>query len=547
MIIHYFTARKHPRSRPYPSGSQGWTAAFFALAILTALPAYGGYSDMKAAIKEYEPPGYVRRQANPPEAGPRTAPEPAPDLEAFEKTRRSLETMKDRWADLIRASEETDIAFIHPDPELTARLRSAANNPDAAVDELKETFSLETLEALTLLRNPGIESARSNVQATLESFSQVTNLDEILRQYSVFTEGLMTGIGPMKGTEPPKTRFPFPGVTALKGQAVDQAVRAAVEELEIARRDAVTEVRKTFWNLVYLRQARQITAETLDLFRNLESVANSRYQSGKTSFQDVIKVGIRTNILQEDLTTLAERQRNLETVLLEILDLPPQSGVGRPEDRTPAKTLPSLDRLYAIAEERRQELRRMRAMIGRTERMVEMAETMVLPSFSLELSAYRDAPLQQVGSAAAKPAFPTTTQASRGSGLPLNPWYGKNDAWLRQTRENLAALRANLRKAEAATDKMVRQAWFALDKALRETALYENTVVDLSRSALDVSTRGYESGTVTFADVIGSYTTWLEVRTSLARKQSDIGVARAELEQVVGTTLESDVPMEKAS
>ncbi|MFW5636540.1 MAG: TolC family protein [Thermodesulfobacteriota bacterium] len=493
---------------------------------------------MKSSLEEYRPPSYVRRRANPPETVPIPEPEADTGRDAFETARQKLETMKERWAETLKKPEDTDIAFIHPDPDLTARLRPVASSPAAAVEELKETFSLETLEALTLLRNPGIESARKDVRATLESFSQVTNLDEILRQYSVFTEGLMTGISPMRGAEPVRTRFPFPGVTALKGQAVDQAVRAAVEALEIARRDAVTDIRKAYWNLVYLRKAREITDETLGLFRNLESVADTRYRAGNTSFQDVIKIGIRTSILQEELTTLAERQRNLETGLLEILELPPESEVGRPADRTPAKTLPTLDRLYELARERRQELRRIRAMIGRSERMIEMAETMVLPPFTFEFSYYEDTPMQQVGSAATQPSFPTNTEASRGSGLPKSPWYGKNDAWLRQTRQNLAGLRANLRKAEAATHKRVRMAWFSLDKALRETALYENTVVDMSRSALDVSTRGYESGAVTFADVIGSYSTWLEVRTSLARKRSDIGVARAELEQVVGTTLE---------
>ena len=508
------------------------------LILLTAFPVYGGYREMKSSLEEYRPPSYVRRRANPPERVP--IPEPGADTgrDAFETARQKLETMKERWAETLREPEDTGIAFVQPDPDLMGRLRPVASSPAATVEELEETFSLETLEALTLLRNPGIESARNNVEATLESFSQVTHLDEILRQYSVFTEGLMTGVGPMRGAEPVRSRFPFPGVTALKGQAVDQAVRAAVEALEIARRDAVTDIRKAYWNLVYLRKAREITAETLGLFRNLESVADTRYRAGNTSFQDVIKIGIRTSILQEELTTLAERQRNLETVLLELMDLPPKSKVGRPADRTPAKTLPALDRLYALAGERRQELRRMRAMIGRSERMIEMAETMVLPPFTLEFSYYENTPIQQVGSAATRPSFPTSTDASRGSGLPKSPWYGKNDAWLRQTRQNLAALRANLRKAEAATDQMVREAWFALDKALRETALYENTVVGLSRSALDVSTRGYESGTVPFADVISSYSTWLDVRTSLARKQSDIGVARAELEQVVGTTLE---------
>lgn len=537
-------------ARPRPNrGAAHWIASALWILILSAAPpAEAGYREMKSALEDYEPPVYLRSRTKPPETAPKPETEGETDTKEFEAARKKLETMKARWEESIAEPGKAGFTFVQTDPGRMERLRPAASDPVAATSELRETFSLKTLEALTLLRNPGIQSARDHVRAALESFSQVTNLDEILRQYSVFTEGLMTGVGPMKGKEPIRTRFPFPGVMALKGEAVNQAVKAAEADLEIAKRDAVTEVRKAYWNLIYTRKARGITAETLSLFRNLESVANTRYRAGNTSFQDVIKVGIRTNILEEDLITLAERQRNLETTLLEVLDLPPKSQVGRPEDRTPAKTLPSLDRLYSLAREQRQELRRMRAMIGKSERMIEMAETMVLPPFTLEFSYYEDAPIRQVGSAAPQPSFPVTTRASMGPGLasgqPQRTWYGRNDAWLRQTRENLKGLRADLRKAEAATNRMVRMSWFKLDKALRETALYQNKVVDLSRSALDVSTRGYESGTVNFADVIGSHTTWLEVRTALARKQSDIGVARAELEQTVGATLPRENPME---
>jgi outer membrane protein TolC len=37
-----------------------------------------------------------------------------------------------------------------------------------------------------------------------------------------------------------------------------------------------------------------------------------------------------------------------------------------------------------------------------------------------------------------------------------------------------------------------------------------------------------------FADVIASYTSWLQARLTLERKRSDLGVARAELEAAVG-------------
>jgi outer membrane protein TolC len=199
--------------------------------------------------------------------------------------------------------------------------------------------------------------------------------------------------------------------------------------------------------------------------------------------------------------------------------------------------VPPLASLYPLANERRQELRQLRAKVGKMARMIEMAETMVLPPYTLNFSLYDDETVNQVGSAAMKETFPTVTTAARGAGLPKMPWYGTNDAFLRETRQKLKALKAELIKIESATETLVRNSWFELDRAKREAALYRQTVVKLSQAALEVSTRGYETGKVTFADVIASYNTWLRANLTLARKKSDLGIARAELERVVGTSL----------
>ena len=117
------------------------------------------------------------------------------------------------------------------------------------------------------------------------------------------------------------------------------------------------------------------------------------------------------------------------------------------------------------------------------------------------------------------------------------PWYGIEDAYLRETRQKLFALKDELKKTEAETNTMVREAWFKLDRASRETLLYKNDVVKLSSSALNVSTRSYESGNLSFADVIDSYTIWLNASLMLERNRSDLGIAWAKLEQVVGISL----------
>lgn len=499
--------------------------------LLLAAPATGDYGDMKQELDSYRPPDYLTSPA-PPAAD---SPDGPAHRTAFETEKERIEALKAGWADRLVKPGRTE--FYSRTRILPADLRTA-RDASATAQHLAAGVSLDALEAFTLLRSPGINAAKDRFRAALTAFSQVSNLDEILRTYSVYTESLSTGIGPMKGNgkDTVQAMFPYPGVLSLKGQVVNQAVRAAWESLEAVRRDAVTAARKTFWNLMFNQKAQQVARKTQGLLNHLESVAATRYESGKTSYQDVIKVRIQTEKLREQLITLKERRKNLALKVFELVDLPPESRLG-PLAATPLpSTVPSLLPLYDLAGENRQELGRLRARVGKTERMIEMAETMILPPYTMNLSLFEDAPARQVGSSAPKPAFMTTVMAARGAGLPRSPWYGSDDAYLRQTRHKLAALRDDLKNAETVTRTLVRKAWFDLDRARREAALY-TTVVELSRSAVDVSTQGYETGRIAFADVIGSYTEWLNAGLALESRKRDLGTFHAELARVVGLDL----------
>ncbi len=449
---------------------------------------------------------------------------------AFEAAKSQIKAARTRWEKVAEKGE----GFISIAPSKIAALNRAAGDDRFAAARLnqgltlKSTKSLETLEILTLLRNPSIRAAKKDLLGAVQTLTQVMNLDEILRQYAAFTEGLALPVGPMKGREPPGSKFPFPGVTALKGRVAEETVRQAAEKLAMARRDAVTAVRKTYWNLMFTAEARQITSETLGLFNDLFSVADTRYRSGKTSFQDVNKIIIRTRLLNEALITLKEKELNLQAGLFALLFLPPDTPVASPSGKKPSTALPDLDILYSRAMEHRQEIRLLSAKQAKVAGMLELAETMILPPFTLNLSSYSDKAVVQAGSAAVKPAFP------QGPKPAVKPWFGTNDAWLAQTRQKLSALGAAHDAAVAMTRRQVRVAWFELDRAIREEALYRGSIVGLARSTLDVSTRGYEAGKVSFADVIQSYAGWLDARISLARKKSDIGVARAGLDAAVG-------------
>ena len=488
-------------------------------------PASAGYRDLKRDMEAYAPPVMLHQQD-------RSATPVNGQSTAFEAENKTIENARDRWEQSV---EQTVTALGENEAQPAIVEASADNN--RTLDLLRPHFSLQTVQALILLRNASAKAATDRLRAALEGFDQVTQLDEILRQYSAFTESVMAGVGPMRGSDNIQMKFPFPGVTALKGQIATKNVEAEKQTLELVRRDIVAQGSKAYWNLLYTHQAHRITRDMLDRLNQLESVATTRYGAGKTSYQDVVKIRISREKLQEQLATLKEQRVNLETELLALMDLGPGNTIGWPGTLTPETSLPRLEALYPLALEKRQELNRMRAMLGKMERMVEMAETMIQPAFSQNYSLFTDEAVLQVGSAAMKPTFNTTISPTRGKGLPRNAWFGTQDTYLRETRQKLNALRADLVDAEARTRLMVRTAWFDLDQARRERSLYKDRLLELSQTSLDVSTRAYESGSVSFADVISSYTGWLDVNLAGERRNSDVGVARAELERRVGAKL----------
>jgi len=492
---------------------------------------FAGYQELKEQLEDYKPPAYVVSR-------PSIVPELPPLAvdENFEAQRQKLAALKQHWEEWLASPDKQD-QFVAVRPELVAALKKTEQDVRSAAQIVKNSFALEQLEAMTLVHSPSVKAAEKRFRAEVESFTQVSQLDAILKQYTAFTEGVMPGVGPMKGKDPVKMKFPFPGVLALKGEIAAKTVEVAGEELGIARRNAVTDARKAFWNLVYVHRARAITGEMVELLQHLDSVATTRYESGKTSYQDVVKVRIQWETLTEDLVTLDERQRTVEAKLREILNLAPKVTIGLPRGPALDRNQPSLEGLYVLAGEKRQEIRKIRAQVGKMERMIEMAETMIQPPYTLNLSLYEDEAVNRVGSAAMKAPFDTVVSAGRGIGLPKLPWYGTDDAYVRRTREKLAALKHKLQKTEAQTDFLVRNFWFELDRARREEALYANTIVELSQTALEVATRSYESGKVAFADAIDAYTIWLKANLSLAKKRSDMGIARAELGKVVGTSI----------
>lgn len=497
---------------------------------------YGNYDNMHESLEKYQPPLYFTESLKFKEIENnfylKSDKDLSPLIASIEKLKLDFEN---------RIKKDRKIEFLSDyDNKLFQHLLTTSDSIKAIKKLVKKKFSLEEIEIIAALRNPAILAAQKKVKAELASFNQIMHLDENLRQYAAFTKDLDNSVGPLKMNDSIQSRYPYPGMTALKGQVINSQVSILVEKMKIIQKNIITDIRNSFWSLIYIDKAFDITSEIIEAFNRLKAVATILYKSGKTSFQDIIKINIKIVKLDEDLITLTRKRKNIEIKILELLNLSADTFVGQPVNKNTHKKIDGPTDLYPVARQQGQELKVLRLSIEKTKKMIELAESMILLPFTLNLSLNEDDAVASVGTGANRMPFPEKTMASMKNGTPAKAWYGIDDPWLRETKLKLSSLEHTLVKEENKTDRMIQDAWFNMDKSNRELELYASKIRPLAISALNVSTRAYESGSIPFSDAIDSYTYWLKIKLLIAQKQKEIGTSVAKLENVMGKSFEDE-------
>jgi outer membrane protein TolC len=461
--------------------------------------------------------------------------EPSPGDKAFEAQKEKLEGMRKDWEKAL-SSPSAKTSFFTPDPERVSSISPAFTEDGATGVLLSGGFTLEDLEILVLNRNPMIRNAEKNVQATLESYNQASVLDDIIRSYSAYNAGIMTGVGNMEDMESIYRKFPFPGILSLKGDIVRQEVRIAVLDLEITKRTILTDARKNYWELVYNSRAKEIARRTLNLLEGLESSVTRQYETGRAKIPELTRVKIQKEKMRVELLTIFEQGLNIEKRLKSLLLLPASAKIGTPAGGDAAGLLspPDPESLIEAALKHRQELEKIRAMILRMEFMIEMAETEIYPGAVPNLALTENRAVTGSGTMKTEEPFAVSLSAAMGSGLPRMPWTGLSEAYLRETRQRLLALKEELKAKEAETAADVREAWFTLDQAGREAKVYKNEIDSLSRLNFSVSSKAYETGSVPFSETMDAVLLMFETSLMTERKKADVFIALAGLEQTVG-------------
>lgn len=457
------------------------------------------------------------------------APASSEENEQNGKTDDFYRQVEQKWRqELINQSQHSTSVYDFNTTEVQ-KMRSLAKTSEVN-QILKQNISLPVLLAIAYERNPRLKEFRQKHKAAQQRYPQSKFLNNIMEQYSSFTRLLDISTGPSLQKKRVAEKTPYPGSLETVGEIITTEVKLAQLQYLIAERDLVYQITRDYWELWFIEQSVTIYREHLDLVKSLEDVAREKFKAALTAYSDVLKAQITREEIATTLEIVLQKMATVKIRLLTALNLPTATIMGTMTVIPEKRPRVTLDQLYSLAKEKRQEILIARLRAQKLQQVIALAEDKLYPDFTSGLSYFENRTGERTGD---NVTFPERPQVKP------NIWFGQRESYLQEMRLQKEAADKNAENWEQKTIKQVRDLHWQLDTAWRYIVLYRNTLIPLSKEDLRVTRIAYRgTGTkVDFLDVLESERKLLKFQLALYMSRRDYGQRLAELETAIGQRL----------
>lgn len=415
----------------------------------------------------------------------------------------------------------------------TGLAETTVESDSASHWDLTKSAGIEDLITEARDRNPSIASARAAWKASIENVRIDSALPDPQFALTWFPAPIETRLGPQDWNVMLSQQIPFPKKLSTKEDIA--AIGVAVARLKTVKiyRDVVSKVKIAFYELAYIRKAKEIAGRNLEILSGFQGIAQSAYGQDRAIFADVVKSQAQAGQIRYDLMLLEDLEETQITALNGLLNRDPHARIGILSGGMTFPELPALDILFQTAQERQESIAMARQAIRKAERENDLARYSSYPDFKLGLtwSGIGDPDVNSPPANAGDDAF----GVQFGMTIPL--WSGKN-------KGRVIKAQSRVREKTAVKDEIINQTrtgirtlYYKTRNAFRQAELYEKDLLPQAMRALEVSETWFREGEGSFADVLESQSAVYNFQLSLARAKSDIGKNMAELERLIGGSI----------
>lgn len=413
-------------------------------------------------------------------------------------------------------------------------------NIDAAarlIDRIEDP-SLRSLIEEALARNPHLRVLEAEVRAARHRVERVGGLPDPTAMVTAYVEPPETRVGAQRLMASVTQPFPWNRKRSVAKEAESHRATSMAADLEAARLDVVTRVRRLYHELGFVDEQIEITHEFRRHLERHEEIARSRYGTGRGSGQGVLKLQAEISRADRMLLDLDSRRVELVERLNALLDRAAGSPIEPIRLAVVDRVEVDLDLLVEIADRNRPELEAVEARIEGAEGDLELARLRFRPDFMVGLTYGLVEDRDDPAGRAAPP--PDNGQDVFGvqAGVSIPLWRkqrraGLEEALERRRANELARLRVATGISTTLADLTQR-----LDLTWRELRLLDDLLIVQARESVESAQAAYVAGQVNALDLFDAEHVLFDTRTAIARSRADYLITLAELEGAAGAPIE---------
>ena len=392
----------------------------------------------------------------------------------------------------------------------------------------RDRLMLPELIQGVLARNPELVAARKQWEAATNRITQARSWDD-----PILSIQLWNVPQPFKATQADNTIFglsqnlPFPGKLGLKGEVASRSADMTEQAVHAKERELVARLKQAYYDLFLMQKTIQIHHEQVELLRQFFEIANTKFRAGKGSQADVLKAQVELSLLQQQLPVLEQRRKTAGAMLNTLLDRDPSLPLGLAQEPSPLPIDQPLDDLHRLALNDRPELKAAELDVQRSEQSRALAQRQYYPDFNVAFQRFQN------------------YQANDGFGayvamsIPFAFWTKpKYDAGVQEAAAAVSVAQAQQHTLENLTRFQVDDLLAKLRATDQVATLYRTTILPQAEQSLESARVGYRVGKGSFLDLIDAQRTWRGFQQEYFKAIVDRQHRLAELEQVVGITLD---------
>jgi cobalt-zinc-cadmium efflux system outer membrane protein len=181
-------------------------------------------------------------------------------------------------------------------------------------------------------------------------------------------------------------RFPFFGKRELMRDMAEKEAEAVFNEIQEKINRIIRDVKASYYDLSHVYRTTEVTQRNKEILESFAKIAEIRYAVGEGIQQDVLKAHVEVSKMVDELIMLGQRKRALESKLNALLNRPPESPMGEPEEVTLRKIPFTIDELQKMAIEMNPTLKGMKKMIEMKQKAYDLAKREYYPDFNLRFA-----------------------------------------------------------------------------------------------------------------------------------------------------------------